>query len=214
MDNDNDGITNLGEFSYNSNPNSNDTDGDCILDADEIIWASQNSSISATDALVLEDADSDGVKDSDAYGCVPDVVVAISDEIYGVIDGEDECPGTAIGAAVDSDGCSQEQLSQDNQPDADTDGDGVIDSEDECADTPPNTATDSKGSGKQNQQKSINNSEGGSSSSGLNFMIILITLGAIVFGGALFFLLRNPNEDDGAMNIEDVEGAKTWDSNV
>ena len=45
-------------------------------------------------------------------------------------------------------------------------------------------------------------------------MIILITLGAIVFGGALFFLLRNPNEDDGAMNIEDVEGAKTWDSSV
>ena len=118
----------------------------------------------------------------------------------GVIDGEDECPGTAIGAAVDSDGCSQEQLSQDNKPYADTDGDCVIDSEDECADTPPNTATDSKGcSGKQNQQKSTYNSEGGSSSSGLNFMIILITLGAIVFGGALFFLLRNPNEDDGAM---------------
>ena len=216
MDNDNDGITNLGEFSYNSNPNSNDTDGDCILDADEIIWASQNSSISATDALILEDADSDGVKDSDAYGCVPDVVVAPSDEDSdGVIDEEDECPGTAIGAAVDSDGCSQEQLSQDNQPDADTDGDGVIDAEDECADTPPNTATDSKGcSGKQNQQKSTDNSEGGSSSSGLNFMIILITLGSIVLGGALFFLLRNPNEDDGAMNIEDVEGAKTWDSSV
>ena len=74
-----------------------------------------------------------------------DVVLAPSDEDSdGVIDGDDECPGTVTGTAVDSDGCS-EQLSQDNQPDADTDGDGVIDSEDECGDTPPNTATDSKG---------------------------------------------------------------------
>ena len=31
---------------------------------------------------------------------------------------------------------------------------------------------------------------------------------------ALHGLLRNPNEDDVAMNIEDVEGGKTWDSSV
>ena len=69
MDNDNDGITNLENFPI-TQIQIQMIRTEIVFSMLMIIWASQNSSISATDALVLEDADSDGVKDSDAYGCV------------------------------------------------------------------------------------------------------------------------------------------------
>ena len=48
----------------------------------------------------------------------------------GVLDGDDECPGTPPGAAVNAVGCP------------DTDGDGVFDNDDLCPGTPPGTAVD------------------------------------------------------------------------
>ena len=52
----------------------------------------------------------------------------------GVIDGADQCPGTAAGAAVDSRGCE-----------LDGDSDGVPDSRDACPDTRPGARVDGKG---------------------------------------------------------------------
>lgn len=52
----------------------------------------------------------------------------------GVLDSQDECPGTPAGAAVDAVGCE-----------LDSDGDGVVDSKDQCPDTPAGTAVDAVG---------------------------------------------------------------------
>ena len=52
----------------------------------------------------------------------------------GVIDGNDQCPDTPKGTAVDSSGCP-----------LDSDGDGVIDGNDRCPDTPKGVAVDSQG---------------------------------------------------------------------
>ena len=73
IDSDGDGISNLGEYSYDSDPNSNDTDGDCIADGDEILWAATMANVSAGSALTLADADGDGVDDYTVIGCVPDI---------------------------------------------------------------------------------------------------------------------------------------------
>jgi len=110
----------------------------------------------------------------------------------GVVDSEDDCPNTATGDQVNSDGCSIEQITQPvNNNDAD--GDGIPDDEDECPNTPPETATDTQGcSNEQNKEQSSDDSQGSNDSSGLNFMIILIVIGTIICGGALFVLLRNP----------------------
>ena len=193
LDNDNDGITNHGEFTYGSDPNSNDSDGDCILDGDEVIWASQTTGVTASNALLLEDADLDGLKDSETLGCKPEIQGEIMDEDDdGVVDSEDDCPNTATGDQVNSDGCSPEQITQPvNNNDADEDG--IPDDEDECPNTPPETATDTQGcSSEQNKEQSSDDSQGSNDSSGLNFMIILIVIGTIICGGALFVLLRNP----------------------
>lgn len=58
---------------------------------------------------------------------------ADSDE-DGVLDPQDQCPGTARGVRVDSIGCP-----------ADTDGDGVADYKDACVDTPMGTEVDEHG---------------------------------------------------------------------
>jgi OmpA-OmpF porin, OOP family len=52
----------------------------------------------------------------------------------GVLDGEDQCPDTPRGMAVDSSGCP-----------LDTDGDGVADSLDKCPATPRGVPVDAKG---------------------------------------------------------------------
>lgn len=52
----------------------------------------------------------------------------------GVIDSEDECPGTPAGVEVDENGCP-----------VDSDGDGVADYLDECPDTPSGVEVDSDG---------------------------------------------------------------------
>ncbi|MCZ6895589.1 MAG: OmpA family protein [Gammaproteobacteria bacterium] len=52
----------------------------------------------------------------------------------GVIDSNDQCPGTSAGTAVDATGCP-----------LDSDGDGVADNRDQCPDTPRSTRVDSNG---------------------------------------------------------------------
>ncbi|MGQ9652049.1 MAG: MopE-related protein [Phycisphaerae bacterium] len=55
----------------------------------------------------------------------------------GVADGQDACPGTPAGAAVDARGCAASQR--------DTDADGVTDEKDQCAGTPAGTQVDANG---------------------------------------------------------------------
>ena len=55
----------------------------------------------------------------------------------GVIDADDDCPGTPAGASVDANGCAESQL--------DSDGDGVTDDIDACPDTPAGAEVDEVG---------------------------------------------------------------------
>lgn len=55
----------------------------------------------------------------------------------GVADADDDCPGTAVGATVDANGCVVVVL--------DADGDGVVDADDKCANTPSGTEVDADG---------------------------------------------------------------------
>ena len=57
----------------------------------------------------------------------------------GVIDDIDECPNTANGESVNSNGCPN------SQNNTDSDGDGVSDYQDNCPNTPYNTSVDSTG---------------------------------------------------------------------
>ena len=80
------------------------------------------------------------------YGCNR-VNSTISIEVYhlplidsdndGVIDDEDLCPDTDVGATVDSNGCALNQL--------DSDSDGIMDDVDECPNTSVNQTVDATG---------------------------------------------------------------------
>jgi hypothetical protein len=73
--------------------------------------------------------DADGVNDGVFWNCGEGI--AQDSDFDGVEDELDNCPNTSIGASVDSAGCSDEQLSNN-----DADEDGVEDIEDNCPNTP------------------------------------------------------------------------------
>ena len=117
LDPDGDGLNNLGEFSYDSNPYLNDTDGDCIEDGNEILWAATMDDVSASDALTMSDADGDGIDDYTVIGCIPDSeggndvvgpiddddtndIVEVDSDGDGVNDDVDECLGTEAGLSL------------------------------------------------------------------------------------------------------------------
>jgi hypothetical protein len=81
------------------------------------------------------------VTDSDSNVAFADVTVFIGDFVDedrdGVADGQDQCPGTPAGEAVDGNGCSASQL--------DSDGDGVNDAADLCANTPAGETANASG---------------------------------------------------------------------
>ncbi len=64
----------------------------------------------------------------DIFGHVPD------DDGDGIVNRNDKCPGTPLGATVDKDGCPM-----------DSDGDGVFDGIDQCPNTPTGAKVDAKG---------------------------------------------------------------------
>ena len=87
------------------------------------------------------DSDGDGVLDEDdecpgtPKGVAVDSVgCPLDSDGDGVYDYEDECPGTPEGVEVDSVGCP-----------LDSDGDGVYDYEDECPGTPKGATVDARG---------------------------------------------------------------------
>ncbi|MED5487194.1 MAG: lamin tail domain-containing protein [Candidatus Thermoplasmatota archaeon] len=76
LDPDGDGLANLQEYLYGGDPHNPDTDGDCIHDEDEVLWAwdSNNFGMSAGQcgeclAVQTTDADLDGVPDNETVAC-------------------------------------------------------------------------------------------------------------------------------------------------
>ncbi len=63
--------------------------------------------------------------------------IVVDSDNDGVLDGDDLCPNTPVGEAVDATGCSTSQL--------DTDGDGVSNALDQCPGTPAGEAVDPAG---------------------------------------------------------------------
>ena len=126
-DADNDGISNENEYIFGSHPTNADTDGDCIPDGVEVAWAQSTAldptveDVSPRDALLMADADMDGVNESAALGCdlggiddlgnttTPVDNATLDDDGDGVYNSADKCPGTMDGIPVNVEGCSSEQ---------------------------------------------------------------------------------------------------------
>ena len=227
MDPDGDGISNLGEYSYNSNPNSNDTDGDCILDGDEILWAATQSGVSAGDALHLADADEDGTDDYTVIGCDPELEdVELDSDNDGVTDDIDECPNTVSGVATDAKGCSSEQNANNNQnngngnstiDDPDTDNDGILNEDDECPGTKEGAATDTQGCSSEQNRSQSEESSGDEDGGGLTFMWTLIIGGIVVLLGAGTLLVRQKKEGDHEGDSQtggEISDSKSWETPV
>jgi len=197
LDPDGDGLNNLGEYSYGSNPYLNDTDGDCIEDGNEILWAATMDGVSASDALTMSDADGDGVDDYTVIGCNPE-----SGGGDNVVDPNDDDDSNDV-------------------VEVDSDGDGVNDDVDDCLGTEAGAATDTQGcSNQQNKEQSVDDSAEGESSSGMTFMMTLIIIGIIVLLGAGTILLtkKKEGEEDSGTGIEtnapEIADAKSWDMPV
>ena len=65
---DGDGLDNLQEMGVSADPNNPDTDGDCIRDIDELVFATLHQ-IPASDAILFADADNDSVADGEQTDC-------------------------------------------------------------------------------------------------------------------------------------------------
>ena len=126
LDNDEDGLSNFAEQLHGGDPMNADTDNDCIPDSLEVAWAQATTldpsvvDINPRDALLLADADGDGVNEADALGCdlggvvnvpdtTPEVNESADDDNDSILNGVDACPDTAQGAATDDKGCSSAQ---------------------------------------------------------------------------------------------------------
>ena len=138
-DADGDGLLNSVEYTFGSQANNVDTDGDCIPDLIEVTWAQSTAlnplvdDVSPTAALLLADADGDGVNESEALGCDLAGVLPednssqidyelLDDDEDGVINRDDVCPDTPASVPVSDDGCSTEQRNSNATPSADTSG--------------------------------------------------------------------------------------------
>ncbi|MCH1422399.1 MAG: phospholipase D-like domain-containing protein, partial [Candidatus Poseidoniaceae archaeon] len=138
-DADGDGLLNSVEYTFGSQANNVDTDGDCIPDLIEVTWAQSTAlnplvdDVSPTAALLLADADGDGVNESEALGCDLAGVLPednssqidnelLDDDADGVINRDDVCPDTPANVPVSDDGCSTEQRNSNATPSEDTSG--------------------------------------------------------------------------------------------
>lgn len=194
-DPDGDGLSNIGEFSYGSNPHLNDTDGDCILDGDEILWAATMVNVSANDALTLPDADGDGVTDSSVIGCIP------------------ELPNGNTGGENNTDNDSSG-----NTGAKDSDNDGIDDEIDDCPDTIAGAATNLQGcSNEQRKNQTAETAGEEESSNGMTFMLTLIFGGIVVLlcaGSILLMKKKEGTEDDLSIESPEIAESKSWEMPV
>jgi len=68
LDPDGDGLANLQEYQNGGDAQNPDTDGDCIHDGDEVMWAWEQS-LDASLAVETPDADLDGISDNETVPC-------------------------------------------------------------------------------------------------------------------------------------------------
>jgi hypothetical protein len=142
----------------------------------------------------MADADNDGQADSEVIGCVPDT-------------------GTGNNGGDNNSG-------NDNTTTLDSDGDGILDDVDECPDTVAGAATDTQGcSNEQNKKQVIDESGEDEGSSGMTFMLTLITIGLLVLVGSGTILLtkkKEPEDDDVTTEMIDTQSAdsKNWEMPV
>ena len=199
MDNDNDGLSNLDEYTLGGHPLNADTDGDCILDAVEVSWAqatalNQNvEDVSPSDAINLADADGDGVNESEALGC----------DLGGIepVDPNDNQP---------------------NETSVDDDQDGVLNADDDCPDTPADTPTDVSGcSSDQRNQKAGDSSGAAEEGLGESFMLLLMLGGLLLLIGAVYGIVQSRKETEARkdwvtdQHIDDVVGTDAqWEQPV
>ena len=127
-DPDGDGLLNLAEFQYKSNPLSNDTDNDCIPDGLELQWSqamtrdTTTPSVDPHTALTSADADGNGILDSEEFGCdllgfdlesnETQTNETLDEDGDGVADAEDRCPSSPIGTLVNANGCTSDQQAE------------------------------------------------------------------------------------------------------
>lgn len=141
---DDDGLTNIDEYDYDTDPNNEDTDADGIADGIEIVW--ELNPLNPNDAAA--DQDNDGLSAAQEAELGTDPFNPDSDG-DGVIDGEEVGLGTNP-LNEDSDGDTLtdfEELELDLNPlSADTDDDGLNDDDEISRGTDPRVAdTDNDG---------------------------------------------------------------------
>ncbi len=91
LDHDGDGLANLQEFQNGGDAQNPDTDGDCIYDGDEVMWAWENS-LDASLAVQTPDANLDGVSDNETVPCTDpqDAITDPNDNSNTNDDGEED----------------------------------------------------------------------------------------------------------------------------
>ena len=182
-DSDGDGVNNTDEEKQGGHPLLADTDGDCAIDSAEIAWAQStalNSSIenvAISDALNMEDADGDGVKDTDLFGCdlVSDVDTAEPDGNHTI------------------------------DPNADDDSDGVANKNDLCPNTEPGGLTDQDGCSSNQLAEKADASDGEKDTTGSNTMLIVMLVAAIFTAGAFFILKQLESKATEAKDLVSLE---------
>ena len=199
IDNDNDGLSNMDEYTLGGDPFNPDTDGDCILDAVEVSWAQATAldpsvdDVSPSDAINMADADGDGENEADVLGC----------DLGGI---EPVDPGN----------------NETDEPSVDDDQDGVLNSVDECPDTPPSTPTDVNGCSTAQRNEQAGDASGEAEEGfGETFMLLLMIGGLLLLIGAVYGIVQSRKETEARkdwvtdQHIDDVIGTEAqWEQPV
>ena len=182
-DSDGDGVNNTDEEKQGGHPLLADTDGDCAIDSAEIAWAQRtalNSSVENVaiyDALNMEDADGDGIKDTEKFGC-------------------------DLSSDVDT---TEPDTNQTVDPDADDDSDGIANKNDLCPDTELGGLTDLDGCSSDQLADKADASDGEKDTSGPNTMLIVMIVAAIFTAGAFLILKQLESKATEAKDLVSLE---------
>lgn len=182
-DSDGDGVNNTDEEKQGGHPLLADTDGDCAIDSIEIAWAQRSAmdvnvaNIAIYDALNLADADGDGLKDTDVFGCD----LASEEDVVEPVD------------------------NQTTDPDADDDADGIVNQYDLCPDTEPGGLTDLDGCSSDQLTEKADASDGEKDTTGSNTMLIVMLIAAIFTAGAFLILKQLENKAVDAKDLVSIE---------
>ena len=183
FDSDGDGVNNTDEEKQGGHPLLADTDGDCAIDSAEIAWAQRtalNSSVENVaiyDALNMADADGDGIKDTDKFGC------DLSSDVDTV----------------------EPDANQTVDPDADDDSDGIANKNDLCPDTELGGLTDLEGCSSEQLADKADASDGEKDTSGPNTMLIVMLVAGIFTVGAFLILKQLESKATEAKNLVSLE---------